>query len=50
MNLSNNNQDISVSPNHSGSVKPAFGGTVTEAGGYFYHTFTGSGDFRYAKQ
>ena len=33
-----------------GSVKPAFGGTVTEAGGYFYHTFTGSGDFRYAKQ
>lgn len=32
-----------------GSVKPAFGGTVTESGGYYYHTFTGSGDFRYAK-
>lgn len=33
-----------------GSVKPAFGGTITEDGGYYYHTFTGSGDFRYAKQ
>lgn len=32
-----------------GSVRPAFGGTITEAGGYYYHTFTGSGDFRYAK-
>lgn len=32
-----------------GSVRPAFGGTVTESGGYYYHTFTGSGDFRYAK-
>jgi hypothetical protein len=32
-----------------GSVKPGFGGNVTEAGGYYYHTFTGSADFRYAK-
>jgi len=32
-----------------GSVRPAFGGTITEAGGYYYHTFTGSGEFRYAK-
>jgi hypothetical protein len=32
-----------------GSVRPAFGGTVTEVGGYVYHTFTGSGDFIYAK-
>jgi hypothetical protein len=31
-----------------GSVKPAYGGTITEAGGYYYHTFTGSGEFRYA--
>ena len=33
-----------------GSVKPAYGGTVTENGGYYYHTFTGSGQFTYAKQ
>jgi hypothetical protein len=33
-----------------GSVRPAYGGTVTELGGYIYHTFTGSGDFIYAKQ
>ena len=33
-----------------GSARPAFGGTVTELGGYIYHTFTGSGDFIYAKQ
>ena len=32
-----------------GSVRPAFGGTVTEVGGYIYHTFTGSGNFIYAK-
>jgi hypothetical protein len=32
-----------------GSVRPAFGGTVTESGGYIYHTFTGSAEFRYAK-
>ena len=32
-----------------GSVRPAFGGTTTEVGGYIYHTFTGSGEFRYAK-
>jgi hypothetical protein len=32
-----------------GSVRPAYGGTVTEQGGYIYHTFTGSGEFRYAK-
>lgn len=32
-----------------GSVRPAYGGTITEAGGYIYHTFTGSADFRYAK-
>jgi hypothetical protein len=33
-----------------GSVRPAYGGVVTEVGGYVYHTFTGSADFRYAKQ
>jgi len=32
-----------------GSVRPAFGGTTEISGGYVYHTFTGSGDFRYAK-
>jgi hypothetical protein len=32
-----------------GSVRPAYGGTVTQSGGYYYHTFTGSGDFRYTK-
>lgn len=33
-----------------GSVRPAYGGTITEAGGYYYHTFTGSATFRYDKQ
>jgi len=33
-----------------GSVRPAFGGTTEISGGYVYHTFTGSGDFRYNKQ
>lgn len=33
-----------------GSVRPAFGGTTFESGGYYYHEFgTGSGEFRYAK-
>lgn len=32
-----------------GSVRPAFGGTTEISGGYVYHTFTGSGEFRYAK-
>lgn len=31
-----------------GSVRPAYGGVVTENGGYYYHTFTGSAQFRYA--
>ena len=33
-----------------GSVRPGFGGTTEISGGYVYHTFTGSADFRYAKQ
>lgn len=33
-----------------GSVRPGYGGTVTEVGGYVYHTFTGSGQFTYNKQ
>ena len=32
-----------------GSIRPAFGGNVTQQGGYIYHTFTGSAEFRYAK-
>jgi hypothetical protein len=32
-----------------GSVRPAYGGTTEISGGYVYHTFTGSGEFRYAK-
>jgi hypothetical protein len=45
----NGGSGIAIIRYSTGSVRPAYGGVVTEVGGYVYHTFTGSGDFRYAK-